>query len=63
MKSKSEIRMEAAEAIARFLATGGVIEQVKAKKIPRSKNVSGKSTRSFFNSSKPAGYPTKSFGA
>jgi len=43
-KSKSQVRDETAEAIEQFLARGGQIEVVKARKAPKQK-MSGKTTR------------------
>ena len=43
-KSKSQVRTETADALQQFLARGGVIEVVKAKKAPKQK-MSGKTTR------------------
>lgn len=43
-KSKSQVRTETRDAVAEFLARGGQIEVVKARKAPKQK-MSGKSTR------------------
>lgn len=43
-KSKSQVRTETADALEQFLARGGVIEVVKAKKAPK-QTMSGKTTR------------------
>ena len=43
-KSKSQLRQETADALAKFLKSGGTIEVVKSKKAPKQK-MSGKTTR------------------
>ena len=43
-KSKSQVRQETSEALQQFLARGGKIEVVKAKKAPKQK-MSSKTTR------------------
>ena len=45
-KSKSQIRAEGEDALAKFLKAGGTIEVVKAKKAPKSK-MTCKSSRGF----------------
>lgn len=45
-KSKSQVRTETADAIEQFLARGGQIEVVKARKAPKPK-MSGKTSRGF----------------
>ena len=45
-KSKSQVRTETADALAQFLARGGTIEVVKAKKAPKQK-MTCKNSRGF----------------
>lgn len=59
-KSKSVVRAETADAVAEFLARGGVIEVVKSKKTPKQK-MRAKSTRSVGGSGS-LGFRTSSFG-
>ena len=59
-KSKSQLREETSDAVQQFLARGGVIEVVKARKAPKQK-MNGKSTRSV-NKNQSLGYRTSNFG-
>lgn len=59
-KSKSQVREESAAALAEFLARGGSIEVVKARKVPKQK-MRAKSTRSAGGSGS-LGFRTNSFG-
>jgi hypothetical protein len=61
-KSKSQIRTETNEQLAKFLKSGGVIEVVKARKAPR-QLMSGKTTRqaSTGTSGFATGFPRKAF--
>lgn len=60
-KSKSQVRTETADALAEFLARGGSIEVVKARKAPKQK-MSAKSSRGFATGTSgfAIGYPSKS---
>lgn len=62
-KSKSQVRSEMNDAMAEFLARGGQVEVVKAKKTPKAK-MSCKSSRSYQSgtSGMPTGYTRSSFG-
>jgi len=61
MKSKNEMRAEMELALKKFLKSGGVIEQVKARKAPKQK-MKAKSTRSPAKSTSgfAIGYPSRS---
>lgn len=61
-KSKSQLREETSEALQQFLARGGQIEVVKARKAPKQK-MNGKTTRqsSTGTSGFAAGYAKSSF--
>lgn len=59
-KSKSQVREESAAALAEFLARGGTIEVVKARKVPKQK-MRAKSTRTAGGSGS-LGFRTSSFG-
>lgn len=59
-KPKSVVRAETADAIAEFLARGGVIEVVKARKAPKPK-MSAKTTRSV-NKNSSLGFRVSNFG-
>lgn len=59
-KSKSQLRTETSEALQEFLARGGQIQVVKARKAPKQK-MSGKTTRNVVGGTGFArGYPTRS---
>ena len=59
-KSKSQVREETKDAVAEFLAKGGQITVVKARKAPKQK-MSGKTTRNVVGGTGFArGYPTRS---
>lgn len=60
-KSKSQLREETSEALQEFLARGGVIQVVKARKAPSQKML-GKSTRNASTGSGgfAVGYPSRS---
>lgn len=59
-KSKSVVRAETSDAVAEFLARGGVIEVIKARKAPKPK-MRAKTTRSVGGSGS-LGFRTSSFG-
>lgn len=59
-KSKSVVRAETSDAVAEFLARGGVIEVIKARKAPKAK-MRAKETRSVGGSGS-LGFRTSSFG-
>lgn len=59
-KSKSTIRESAEAALQEFLARGGQIEVVKARKAPKQK-MSGKTSRSV-STNQSLGYRTSNFG-
>jgi hypothetical protein len=59
-KSKSVVRAETEKQVAEFLARGGVIEVIKARKAPKQK-MKAKSTRSVGGSGS-LGFRTSSFG-
>ena len=63
-KSKSQVRTETADALAEFLARGGVIEVVKARKTPKQK-MTCRTSRGFNGGSAgfATGYPSKGTGA
>lgn len=63
-KSKSQVRAETADAVEKFLRSGGVIEQVKARKAPKQKMVC-RTSRGFTSGSSgfATGYPSKGTGA
>ena len=60
-KSKSQLREETSEALQQFLARGGVIQRVKARKAPKQKML-GKTTRNASTGSSgfAVGYPSRS---
>lgn len=59
-KSKSQVREETSEALQAFLAAGGQIQVVKARKAPKQK-MSGKTSRSV-SKNQSLGYRTSNFG-
>lgn len=59
-KTKSELREETSEALQQFLARGGVVQVVKARKAPRQK-MNGKTSRSV-SPNNSLGYRTSNFG-
>lgn len=59
-KSKAELRAEGEQAVAEFLAKGGVIEFTKPRKTPRGKMAS-KATKQFRGATAPRGFTTSSF--
>ena len=59
-KSKSQVRQETEDAVAQFLARGGQIEVVKARKAPKQK-MNGKTSRSV-SKNQSLGYRTSNFG-
>ena len=59
-KSKSTIRESSEAALAEFLARGGQIQVVKARKAPKQK-MSGKTSRSV-SKNQSLGYRTSNFG-
>jgi hypothetical protein len=59
-KSKSQLRTETEDALQAYLAAGGKIEVIKARKAPKPK-MSGKSTRSV-NKNQSLGFRTSNFG-
>jgi hypothetical protein len=63
-KSKSQVRAETNDAVAQFIARGGVVEVVKARKAPKSK-MTCKSSRGYVvgTSGFAMGFPSKSTGA
>ena len=62
-KSKSQVRAETEDAVAKFLRSGGVIEVVKARKAPKQKMVC-RNSRGFTSGTSgfATGYPTKTTG-
>ncbi len=58
-KSKSQLREETSEALQQFLARGGVVQVVKARKAPKQK-MNGKTSRSV-NPNNSLGYRTSNF--
>lgn len=60
-KSKSQVRTETADALEQFLARGGQIEVVKARKAPKAK-MSAKSSRGFQSGTSgfATGFPKRS---
>lgn len=58
-KSKSQLREETSEALQEFLARGGVVQVVKARKAPKQK-MNGKTSRSV-NPNNSLGYRTSNF--
>jgi len=60
-KSKSQLREETSEALQQFLARGGQIQVVKARKAPKQKML-GKTTRNASTGSSgfAVGYPSRS---
>lgn len=60
-KSKSQVRTETADALAEFLARGGTIEVVKARKAPKAK-MKTKNSRGFNGGTSgfARGYPSRS---
>lgn len=64
-KSKSQLRTETEDAVAKFLRTGGVIQIVPAKKTRKrtQQTMSSKSTRStVVGGGRPMGYTRSTFG-
>ena len=59
-KSKSQLRTETNDALQAYLAAGGKIEVIKARKAPKPK-MSGKSTRSV-SKNQSLGFRTSNFG-
>ena len=59
-KSKSQLREETSEALQQFLARGGQIQVVKARKAPKQK-MNGKTSRSV-STNQSLGYRTSNFG-
>ena len=59
-KSKSQVREETSEALQAFLAAGGQVQVVKARKAPKQK-MSGKTSRSV-SKNQSLGYRTSNFG-
>ena len=59
-KSKSQLREETSEALQQFLARGGVVQVVKARKAPKQK-MNGKTSRSV-SPNNSLGYRTSNFG-
>lgn len=64
MKSKNEMRAEMELALKKFLKSGGVIEQVKARKAPKQK-MTTKSSRGFQSGTSgfASGFPRRTIGA
>ena len=63
LKSKSQVRIETADALAKFLRSGGVIQVVKAKKAPKQKKKAvGTRMASTGTSGFAAGFPKRTFG-
>jgi hypothetical protein len=60
-KTKSQVRQETSDALQQFLARGGQVEVVKARKAPKQK-MSGKTTKSGSTGTSgfAMGFPTKS---
>jgi hypothetical protein len=60
-KTKSQVREETSDALQQFLARGGQVEVVKARKAPKQK-MSGKTTKSGSTGTSgfAMGFPTKS---
>ena len=59
-KTKSQLREETSEALQQFLARGGQIQVVKARKAPKQK-MNGKTSRSV-SPNNSLGYRTSNFG-
>lgn len=59
-KSKSQLREETSEALQQFLARGGQVQVVKARKAPKQK-MNGKTSRSV-SKNQSLGYRTSNFG-
>jgi hypothetical protein len=59
-KSKSQLREETSDAVQQFLARGGQVQVVKARKAPKQK-MSGKTSRSV-SKNQSLGYRTSNFG-
>jgi hypothetical protein len=59
-KSKSQLRTETNDALQAYLARGGTIEVVKARKAPKQK-MNGKTTRSV-SKNQSLGFRSSSFG-
>ena len=59
-KSKSQVRAEMEDAVAKFLRAGGVIETVKPRKTPKAK-MTAKNSRGFVTGTSgfATGYPSK----
>lgn len=62
-KSKSQIRQETADALEKFLKSGGIVEIVKPRKTPKSK-MTTKSSKGFVvgTSGFANGYPRRTIG-
>lgn len=58
-KTKSELREETSDALQQFLARGGVVQVVKARKAPKQK-MNGKTSRSV-SPNNSLGYRTSNF--
>ena len=58
-KTKSQLREETSDALQQFLARGGVVQVVKARKAPKQK-MNGKTSRSV-SPNNSLGYRTSSF--
>jgi hypothetical protein len=59
-KTKSQLREETSEALQQFLARGGQVQVVKARKAPKQK-MNGKTSRSV-SPNNSLGYRTSNFG-
>jgi hypothetical protein len=61
-KTKAELRTESEKALKKFLKTGGDVQVIKAKKIPKSK-MTTKSSRGFVagTGGMSTGFPSKAF--
>ncbi|CAB5221366.1 hypothetical protein UFOVP240_145 [uncultured Caudovirales phage] len=61
-KTKAELRAESEKALKKFLKTGGDVQVIKAKKIPKSK-MTTKSSRGFVagTGGLSTGFPSKTF--
>jgi hypothetical protein len=61
-KTKAELRAESEKALKKFLKTGGDVQVIKAKKIPKSK-MTTKSSRGFVagTGGMSTGFPSKAF--
>lgn len=61
-KTKAELRAESEKALKKFLKTGGDVQVIKAKKLPKTK-MTTKSSRGFVSGTGglSTGFPTKVF--